>query len=342
MIDHIGLRTAQFDVMTAFYEQALAPLGIKKLMTYEGGAGFGRDAPVLWIGDFERAAVQHPSGAVELGQVRRPGVSCRGAQGRGEGQRRARPTRLRAELLRRLRYRPRRQQHRGRLPQRLSRPSRQAEPSLRGIDNFLPNSRGHALLFRNGAGSERAGASFEAPERLGRRGRGYEALGIGDNLLIILIRGGKTDLDFVALDLVFVASGFDFAARRLGIRCIRLGNRSLRPWARRSGTGFGNERLRPVHRGKREPGRGVLRSPARRVVASRRDDEPSAVGEGAEALARDDRAPRRRPGRCSIAAIRRRAPSASGSSSATSGSDAGRVSTSLTVISASTAPPPRR
>jgi catechol 2,3-dioxygenase-like lactoylglutathione lyase family enzyme len=50
MIDHIGLRTAQFDVMTAFYEQALAPLGIKKLLTYEGGAGFGRDAPVLWIG----------------------------------------------------------------------------------------------------------------------------------------------------------------------------------------------------------------------------------------------------------------------------------------------------
>ena len=50
MIDHIALRTAQFDVMTAFYEQALAPLGIKKLMAYEGGAGFGRDAPVLWIG----------------------------------------------------------------------------------------------------------------------------------------------------------------------------------------------------------------------------------------------------------------------------------------------------
>ena len=50
MIDHIGLRTTQFDVMSAFYEQALAPLGIKKLMAYEGGAGFGRDAPVLWIG----------------------------------------------------------------------------------------------------------------------------------------------------------------------------------------------------------------------------------------------------------------------------------------------------
>ena len=50
MIDHIGLRTAQFDVMTAFYEQALAPLGIRKLKAYDGGAGFGRDAPVLWIG----------------------------------------------------------------------------------------------------------------------------------------------------------------------------------------------------------------------------------------------------------------------------------------------------
>jgi catechol 2,3-dioxygenase-like lactoylglutathione lyase family enzyme len=50
MIDHIGLRTAQFDVMTAFYEQALAPLGIKKLTAYDGGAGFGRDEPVLWIG----------------------------------------------------------------------------------------------------------------------------------------------------------------------------------------------------------------------------------------------------------------------------------------------------
>ena len=49
MIDHIGLRTAQFDVMTAFYEQALAPLGIKKLKAFDGGAGFGRDAPVLWI-----------------------------------------------------------------------------------------------------------------------------------------------------------------------------------------------------------------------------------------------------------------------------------------------------
>jgi catechol 2,3-dioxygenase-like lactoylglutathione lyase family enzyme len=49
MFDHIMLRTQQPDVMTAFYEKALAPLGIKKLMTFETGAGFGRDKPGLWI-----------------------------------------------------------------------------------------------------------------------------------------------------------------------------------------------------------------------------------------------------------------------------------------------------
>ena len=49
MFDHIMLRTQQFDVMTAFYEKALAPLGITKLMAFESGAGFGRDKPGLWI-----------------------------------------------------------------------------------------------------------------------------------------------------------------------------------------------------------------------------------------------------------------------------------------------------
>ena len=49
MFDHIMLRTHQFDVMSAFYEKALAPLGIKKLMAFESAAGFGRDAPGLWI-----------------------------------------------------------------------------------------------------------------------------------------------------------------------------------------------------------------------------------------------------------------------------------------------------
>src|ERR1700734_824190 len=41
MFDHISLRTHQFDVMTAFYEHALTPLGIKMLMAFEGGQGLG-------------------------------------------------------------------------------------------------------------------------------------------------------------------------------------------------------------------------------------------------------------------------------------------------------------
>jgi catechol 2,3-dioxygenase-like lactoylglutathione lyase family enzyme len=61
MFDHIMLRTQQLDVMTAFYEKALAPLGIKKLMAFESGAGFGRDKPGLWI-----SASKEPSSSVHL------------------------------------------------------------------------------------------------------------------------------------------------------------------------------------------------------------------------------------------------------------------------------------
>ena len=54
MIDHIGLRTRQFVQMSAFYEAVLVPLGYRKLFTYAGGAGFGREgAPSLWVGDAE-------------------------------------------------------------------------------------------------------------------------------------------------------------------------------------------------------------------------------------------------------------------------------------------------
>jgi catechol 2,3-dioxygenase-like lactoylglutathione lyase family enzyme len=43
------LRTQQFDVMIAFYEKALAPLGIKKLVAFDKAAGFGSDKPALWV-----------------------------------------------------------------------------------------------------------------------------------------------------------------------------------------------------------------------------------------------------------------------------------------------------
>ncbi|HXZ09940.1 MAG TPA: VOC family protein [Paraburkholderia sp.] len=50
MLDHIGLRTPQFDALVRFYEVAMAPLGYTKLFAWDGGAGFGRDGvAALWI-----------------------------------------------------------------------------------------------------------------------------------------------------------------------------------------------------------------------------------------------------------------------------------------------------
>ena len=58
MIDHVGLRTRNFARMSMFYEAVLAPLGYRKLFTYEGGAGFGAGGgtPSIWIGEAEQAS----------------------------------------------------------------------------------------------------------------------------------------------------------------------------------------------------------------------------------------------------------------------------------------------
>jgi catechol 2,3-dioxygenase-like lactoylglutathione lyase family enzyme len=52
MIDHIGLDVRDLDKSKAFYERALAPLGIKLLAYMEewGTAGFGIDRPRFWLG----------------------------------------------------------------------------------------------------------------------------------------------------------------------------------------------------------------------------------------------------------------------------------------------------
>lgn len=58
ILDHIGFAVSDFPASRAFYEKALAPLGIKVLMdvTAEmtGGpayCGFGEDKPDFWIGE---------------------------------------------------------------------------------------------------------------------------------------------------------------------------------------------------------------------------------------------------------------------------------------------------
>ncbi|QBK05915.1 VOC family protein [Hylemonella gracilis] len=56
MIDHIGLRTAQFERSKTFYTHALAPLGITPQVEYPGGVGYGRaGVPMFWIGQSEQA-----------------------------------------------------------------------------------------------------------------------------------------------------------------------------------------------------------------------------------------------------------------------------------------------
>jgi catechol 2,3-dioxygenase-like lactoylglutathione lyase family enzyme len=55
MLDHLGLAVADFERSKAFYERALAPLGLSVLMEpVPGVAGFGEQhdqKPYFWIGD---------------------------------------------------------------------------------------------------------------------------------------------------------------------------------------------------------------------------------------------------------------------------------------------------
>lgn len=54
-LDHVAFSTADYAASLAFYEKALAPLGIKTHMKFEGEdgnvAGLGSETPFLWVGD---------------------------------------------------------------------------------------------------------------------------------------------------------------------------------------------------------------------------------------------------------------------------------------------------
>jgi catechol 2,3-dioxygenase-like lactoylglutathione lyase family enzyme len=54
-LDHVAISTADYRKSLAFYEAALAPLGITTMIKFEGDegntAGLGSDTPFLWIGD---------------------------------------------------------------------------------------------------------------------------------------------------------------------------------------------------------------------------------------------------------------------------------------------------
>ena len=57
ILDHVGFPVTDYARSVAFYEKALAPLGIKLLKQFnlsedgsDGYAGFGRQRPQFWIG----------------------------------------------------------------------------------------------------------------------------------------------------------------------------------------------------------------------------------------------------------------------------------------------------
>jgi catechol 2,3-dioxygenase-like lactoylglutathione lyase family enzyme len=63
-LDHVTLVVSDFARSKAFYEKALAPLGIQKLMEFGQGCGFGRDQkPEFWI-------AQGPTSFQKLEQLR--------------------------------------------------------------------------------------------------------------------------------------------------------------------------------------------------------------------------------------------------------------------------------
>src|SRR5689334_3829908 len=50
MLDHVSLGVSDFARSKAFYDLALAPLGLKVIMEGGGFAGFGDSRPFFWIG----------------------------------------------------------------------------------------------------------------------------------------------------------------------------------------------------------------------------------------------------------------------------------------------------
>lgn len=126
MLDHIGLSVANYPKAKAFYDAVMPTIGASCVMavtaeetggTYEG-AGYGLNGkPSFWIGTGGRT-----KGSLHIAFVaepcRRRRLLCSGNCGRRNRQRASRdPRALPSQLLRRLRFRSRRAQHRGRLPQ---------------------------------------------------------------------------------------------------------------------------------------------------------------------------------------------------------------------------------
>jgi catechol 2,3-dioxygenase-like lactoylglutathione lyase family enzyme len=53
MLDHVGFQCTDLAASAAFYDAALAPLGIRRLMDFKVAIGYGSDThPDFWVGEF--------------------------------------------------------------------------------------------------------------------------------------------------------------------------------------------------------------------------------------------------------------------------------------------------
>src|SRR3954471_961809 len=67
MLDHVSIAVSDIERSTAFYERALAPLGLTKLVTRPAMVGFGKSYPELWINLRAGMARLSPGSGVHLG-----------------------------------------------------------------------------------------------------------------------------------------------------------------------------------------------------------------------------------------------------------------------------------
>ena len=120
VFDHVGLNVRDYAASRAFYEQALAPLGYRVVMAFDEwkAAGFGTDEkPEFWISEREPYGTgTHVAftcaDRATVDAFHDAALAAGGIDNGAPGPAGAVPP----DVLRRVRARPRRQQHRGRLP----------------------------------------------------------------------------------------------------------------------------------------------------------------------------------------------------------------------------------
>ena len=52
MLDHVGFQCSDLGASAAFYDAALGPLGVRRLMDFEVVIGYGSDHADFWISEF--------------------------------------------------------------------------------------------------------------------------------------------------------------------------------------------------------------------------------------------------------------------------------------------------